>query len=894
MLSGRAEILAVVLAAALTSLSAHARVRPVNLRCNGLQRAVGVPRDTLELSWQFQGEGDQSAYRVVLSSEAERAAAAEGDVLDTDWVRSPETKALVRVPGGLRVVWWSVSLRDGSGASGPFASPQRIVFAPDEREWTAAWIVDPAVALPDSCVPNSHSFFRQEFRLDGPVESAFCFVTADDYYKLYINGQYVGQGPAPAYLDSYWFNAYDVTPYLRSGEDNCVAVHGYYQGLVNRVWVSGDNRSGLILQLEVRHRDGRRTVIGTDGKWRVLRCNAYSGEPTGYRTQFLENVDGRRIPDGWRFPGFDDSAWPRAKVLGRPPLADRRLVPQPTPVLEVHRVEPRSIRELGPGHYLIDFGRELVGTLGFRVKGPAGHAVEIRHGEELESPTSVRYRLRANCTYREMYTLAGRRDETLEFYDYKGFRYVELLDFPSRVDTTTVWATERHYPWSPGGSGFRTSDSLLQRIWDLCVRSIRAGSQEVYVDCPTREKGQYLGDSYIEGISHLYATAELLLQKKALADFARSADVVPTLLCVAPCSYRQEIADYSLEWPLFLEEYYWLSGDRRFLRRMFPVLERLLNAFRQYENEDGLLEAVPMNNLVDWPPNLRDDYDLERAKSGVNTVLNALYIGALGAGSRIARELGRTDRAAQWQRAAMERTLVFNGILFKYERGLYVDAAGSDHASLHANVLPLYFGICPPDAVSSIVRLIARKRFSCGVYFAAFVLRALYRAGHPELAYDLLTSRDRNSWANMLRCGATTTLEAWDPDLKWNTSWCHAWATSPIFIVAEELMGLKPAVPGWRKIRVAPQFPRKLQWAELHLRLPVGEVQVAFESVGDRRIEFRLVVPAGAEVEFRSPRRLYNVLSVDGAPVTTAKGLTLGPGNHRLVARWSEGVGRTE
>ena len=44
-------------------------------------------------------------------------------------------------------------------------------------------------------------------------------ITADDYYKLYVNGTYAGQGPAPAWPEKYYYNEMDITSYLRKGKN---------------------------------------------------------------------------------------------------------------------------------------------------------------------------------------------------------------------------------------------------------------------------------------------------------------------------------------------------------------------------------------------------------------------------------------------------------------------------------------------------------------------------------------------------------------------------------------------------------------------------------------------------------------------------------------------------
>ena len=106
---------------------------------------------------------------------------------------------------------------------------------------------------------------------------------------MYINGQYVTQGPAPGYPWHYYYNRVDVRKYLQPGR-NVIAVHTYYQGLINRVWVSGDGRHGLIFDLVC---DGE-VFVKSDTS---VRCRDHSGYrslgTTGYQTQFLECYDSR-------------------------------------------------------------------------------------------------------------------------------------------------------------------------------------------------------------------------------------------------------------------------------------------------------------------------------------------------------------------------------------------------------------------------------------------------------------------------------------------------------------------------------------------------------------------------------------------------------------------------
>lgn len=76
-----------------------------------------------------------------------------------------------------------------------------------------------------------------------------------------------------------------------------------------------------------------------------------------------------------------------------------------------------------------------------------------------------------------------------------------------------------------------------------------------------------------------------------------------------------------------------------------------------------------------------------------------------------------------------------------------------------------------------------------GVYMTWFQMEALCRLGQYDAVYHMITSTGENSWYNMIREGATTCFEAWGKNQKWNTSLCHPWATGPISVLIEDLLG---------------------------------------------------------------------------------------------------------
>ncbi|HDP35455.1 MAG TPA: hypothetical protein ENN29_10145, partial [Candidatus Hydrogenedentes bacterium] len=671
---------------------------------------------------------------------------------------------------------------------------------------------------------NVHTLFRREITLKAPPVAATLAITGDDYYKFYVNGSFALQGPAPGYHFAYPFFWADITEHLMAGA-NCLAAHVYYQGLRNRVWNSADNRSGFMLALEVRYEDGSTERFVTDESWRCHQLDAFpTRETTGYQTQFLEHIDMRRIPGGWQLTGYDDRQWRR-------PLRERQdhaLVRQITPPLQITRYTPKETRRMEDGRYWYDFGQVIVGHTRVRVQGEAGQVITVRHGEELLDSGGVRYEMRANCLYEEHPVLSGGSD-TIEFYDYKSFRYVEILDAPVEPE---VWVEVRHHPFDNDKAAFTSSHQLLTDIWALCRNGVKMGSQGGFLDCPSREKGQYLGDAVITARSHLWLTGDPTLTRKAIGDFSFSKEIHAGLMAVAPGNFMQEIAEYSLQFPMLTLEYYRTTGDRVVAEYVADeVLDGIFDYFAQYENDIGLLAGIDKKTgkwvLVDWPDNLRDGYDYDYSLKAGNTVLNAFYYGGLRAAAELQRLLGRSGEAhdARADRLAAS----FAAHLVNPETGLYLDAPGSSHSSLHANAVPLAFGLTEGADKERIIGHIRAKRLSCGVYIASYVLEGLFKAGAADLAYDLITSTDEHSWHEMLRHGATTCMEAWGPDQKWNTSWLHPWSSSPIYLIAEYVMGLSPAEPGWEKIRIAPAPVGGLPDIMMRAPLPQGDI-VAFHT----------------------------------------------------------------
>lgn len=622
---------------------------------------------------------------------------------------------------------------------------------------------------------NVHTLFRKEFSVDKKPGRYLLRIASDDYGKIKLNGSFVGQGPTTGYLDAAHYNVFDITDKLHDGV-NVLENHVYYQGLINRVWFSGDLRMGMIADLIAP--DGS-IILCTDESWEYAPILNYVDDRTiGYETQYLENYDSR-IP-----------AQPFSPV-GIRKYDDIVFSPKPTPVLDIYTKLPETIEPIENG-FFYDFGTEVVGTLKIHATGENGAKIRILCGEELEdSPVKVRHDMRCYCDYDEIWTLAGGSEE-LEQYDYKAFRYVAILVESGSAKIGGVSATVRHAPFDDNACTIEADDKILEDVFNICKNGVKWGTQEIYVDCPQREKGQYAGDMTVTSGSQLWLTGDVFMLEKGIRAQAHSAKIDDGLMAVMSGALMQEIADYSLQFPLLLERHYAYTGNRAFLEEMLPINDGMLAHFEQFAREDGLLDGVSDKwNLVDWPHNLRDNYDFPMTKPigpGVHNVINAFYIGAVIGTEQLKDKLG-----IPYEKKSDKLLAAFNKAFFRADLGVYVDCEGSDHASLHSNMLAPFYGFTPAGYEKSIGDFLAKKvenGIICGVYMSYFLLRGLCKLGRYEDVYKLITSQAENSWYNMVREGGTTCFEAWSKEQKSNASLCHPWASAPIIVLIEELMGV--------------------------------------------------------------------------------------------------------
>ena len=545
-----------------------------------------------------------------------------------------------------------------------------------------------------------------------------------------------------------------------------------------------------------------------------------------------------------------------------------------SPVVAV-REAPLLAENRGGGRWFVDFGKASFGTVEIALPDVKdGTRLVLHLGEALAGPATVnrkpggtvRYQrheiplspgiaVRAPLTWAPPGWMKGGFLSLPEgASQMMPFRYVEIEGAPASFSAEAIRRISWMVPFDDGASDFRSSSPELDAVWELCKHSIKVTTAfGLYID-GDRERKPYEADVLINQLGHYCLDARY--------DTARLSHEYLLAKPTWPTEWR--LQSVILAW----HDHLW-SGDDASLRRHYTTLKGRAMIGRR--TRDGLFEGWnggEVVDIVDWPAVERDGYDM---KPAVKTVVTAFHYRALVLLEKMARHLGKPADAREFAALAAATREAVNGRLWDEARGCYVDGLDprsgvrSGHASAHANFFPLALGLVPEDRVASVAAFLKPKGMACSVYGSQFLLDALYDAGEAEHALSLLVSGGQRSWRNMSeKVGSTVTLEAWDPALKPNLDWNHAWGAAPANLIPRRLMGVEPLEPGFKRFRVRPQTA-SLDHAKLKLPTPKGAVLLEIRGKAAADWEARLKVPAGSAAEFHLPFAGAVLAARDGA-----------------------------
>ncbi|GHV49310.1 hypothetical protein FACS1894181_07900 [Bacteroidia bacterium] len=750
-----------------------------------------------------------------------------------------------------------------------------------ENRWKARWISVPGE--PANTFGVYH--FRKSFQVEGKPENFTVHVSADNRYKLYVNGTLASQGPARGDIYNWNFETVDIAPLLRQGKNTLAAVAWNFAER-KPVAQTSFNQTGFILQGNTAAEE----AVNTGNSWLCLKNESYAPwedwQVLGYYAAGPgECVNAAAYPWGWEKAGYDDSRWEKAQagiegaMKGARDYPGRQLVPSPIPPMEmtVERfrqvalaegvADPKSFLREGvrmtipantEARLLLDNSHLTTGYLSFLYSRGKGADIRIGYAEALYEDNSLStvksYRLNGKkdrndikgkvfIGYEDKIIADGGDGRHFTPLWWRTWRYVELrirtASEPLVIDD--VYGTFSAYPFRREIAFDAPGHPELNRMIDIGWRTARLCAHETYMDCPYYEQLQYFGDTRIQAMVTLFNTRDSFLVKNAIEQGRQSITPDGITMSRYPSALHQFIPSFSLWWICMGHDYWMYRGDEAYLRTLLPAWRGVISFYERQLKQDRSLGYIPYWYFADWSEGFPNGEPV-REKEGNSAFQDLLFILALDAASEMEEAFGSAAQSQYYRTLAGRIRVTIHPKYWDAQKGLFADTHDHRSFSQHVNSLAVLAGILTKDESAKLMSkaLGDTSIVQATIYFRYYVHQALDKAGLGGLYLDNL-----QIWRDQMALGLTTWAEMPEPA----RSDCHAWGASPNIELFRILLGISSGAPGFRKIRIAPSLGQ-LKEASGTMPHPAGNISAAYSIDRKGALKATLTLPAGTTGTF--------------------------------------------
>lgn len=470
------------------------------------------------------------------------------------------------------------------------------------------------------------------------------------------------------------------------------------------------------------------------------------------------------------------------------------------------RMYPVSKENINGG-VLYDFGKEVFGKV--TISGIPADKKELfaSLGESREEALDVAY---AN-------TGLNIKQKGGKFTS--GSVALRYIFVPSADDSWRVSLNFEYLPLENKGA-FKCDNELVNKLWSTCAYTMLLNSREGLFDGIKRDRWVWGGDAYQSYLVNYYLANDNDIVRRSTR-MLRGADPIT--------KHMNTICDYTFLWLSGIWDYYFYTADIDFINDIYP---EMLDVWRFVEarlDSEGLYERKGDDWVfIDW-----STFD----PNGPICAEQMLLARAYESLAKCASLVGDTERS-EYAKARYEYIKgAINECYWSDEKGAFVDdyKSGRNNVTRHANIFAILFDYTTPERKQSIIKNVIYNDKITKIttpYFEFYELDAMCRIGDFKYMTDMLDSY----WGEMLRLGATTIWEEFDPTKKgiehyemyggkYEKSLCHAWGASPIYLLGRYALGVSPTSAGYKTYEVKPNL---MCFGKIEGKVPTpyGEIQV--------------------------------------------------------------------
>ena len=674
------------------------------------------------------------------------------------------------------------------------------------------------------------------------VKKATLTITALGLYEAEINGNKVGDvqfAPGFTYYPTHLYcQSYDVTDLL-TGDDTLTVYlgQGWYCGRFtfdNKVQIYGENPAVSWL-LTVEDENVVHTYASDD---ETVKAIASPYDYAGF-------YDGEVYHEG-----REQEIIPPVKFEGHIP----EIIEEGTMHVRIREKMPvKSVTKRGDVT-ILDFGQNFAGIIEIDPAKMDGATLKLRHGEILNADgslytTNLR-KAKAEIVYHKGSGIYRPR------FTYMGFRYAELSGVDYADGLITAYAI---YSDMERTGHFTCENPMVDQLYRNQVWGQKSNYVEVPTDCPQRdERMGYTGDGQVFARTGAYNFDTEAFWAKFLKDIRQSQAankegyVAPTV--PAPPG-EQGIGFMSmLGWGncicIVPEMLYWQFGTDRYIREYYDCMKTFVECeIRKMGGLLGKRDLWMAPSLGDW---LATGRDVKYMAMHNGPVSNAFIVNDLRIMVWAADHLGKADDAKRYAEQLEKTRNAYIKAFIKKDGTMKDDYQGAYIMALQM-VIPK--GELWDKVFSKLVERLKTEGMQTGFFATEHILPMLADNGQEKLAFDLLLDERCGGWMYQVKAGATTTWERWDALREDGTvnetkmsndnmvSFNHYSFGSVGKFYYQYILGIKPAAPGFEKVRIQPYFDKRIGAFSGSFRSRNGEIKV---SCNGQMLE--IITPVEAEI----------------------------------------------
>jgi alpha-L-rhamnosidase len=770
-------------------------------------------------------------------------------------------------------------------------SPEKINPEILSNHWKAQWINHPT----ESALDYGVFHFRKSFELASVPSEFIIHVSADNRYRLFVNGQAVCFGPARGDLGHWFYESIDIAPFLKSGKNLLAAV----------VWNFGEDKPWAQFSLKtafiVQGNSAPEQIANTDRTWRVVKNKAYSPASADAKEtlgQFIvvgpcDRLDAAQYPWNWETTAFNDQNWSMAKIIdiGHPRGVGTDinwvLTPRRIPQMEqktqnfsaVRRASTTSTNSVtnsattipegflqGKAKWtvpanqkvtvLFDQGNLTTGYPELLVsKGKNSH-FKLIYSEALFDPNGNKgnrndiegKQIRG---YADIFLPDGGNSRLFRPLWFRTWKYlqveIETKDEALVIDNLT--SEFMAYPLQENAV-FDTDQPELKQIWNTGWHTARLCANETYYDCPYYEQLQYVGDTRIQALISMYVSGDDRLVRNALMQYDESRFSEGLTQSRYPSASPQVIPPFSLYWVDMVHDYWTLRDDPEFIQSFLPGIDQVLNWFiNRIDPKSGLLGKVEYWNFVDWADewpwineNRIGGVPTGGRFDGQSSILTMQLSYAVQRAAELNDYFDQPVQAEKYKKLAQYLNKAVAENCWDASRNYLADTPAKTEFSMHAQIFGVLTNTIPENEQKAMVERIMNdpKLIQPTLYFRFYLTQALKKTG---LANQYLSTL--GPWKEMLKNGLSTFAEKQDP----TRSDCHAWSASPNYDFLATVAGIRPASPGFKSVRMEPALG-DLNYIKGQMPHPSGLIVFDLKKSGAQGIQGEVNLPEGLTGSF--------------------------------------------